>query len=168
MQYHICPRCHREFYGDAAFFAHPCMMEKSGVNIKDADAVLSRVGGIDGLKSLPADMVGPLLEGLGDKGLEIARALGIGVKGQPSEKPAPTGGEDKQVPAESITARLTATQDTVRMKGELAAKGIDAQTLTAEQTKAEYDRVFGAQADAEPAVGTAAPAKTTRKKKTDK
>ena len=145
MQYHICPRCRHEFYSDAKFYAHPCMLEKDGDKIKDADALLARIGGVDALKTLPQDMVGTLLEGLGEKGREIAMAIGIATKDKSAEKTetAPTGGDDKEVPAESITARLTATQDIVRMKGELSAKGIDAQTLNDEQTKAEYARVFG-------------------------
>ena len=164
MQYHICPRCHHEFYSDAKFFAHPCILEKDGDKIKDADALLARVGGIDALKTLPPDMVGTLLEGLGEKGREIAMAIGVATKDTPARKTetAPTGGDDKEVPAESITARLTATQDIVRMKGELSAKGIDAQTLNDEQTKAEYERVFGnPETAAQPA-----PAKTPRKRKT--
>jgi hypothetical protein len=91
-------------------------------------------------------------------------AIGIATKDKSAEKTetAPTGGDDKEVPAESITARLTATQDIVRMKGELSAKGIDAQTLNDEQTKAEYERVFGnPETAAQPA-----PAKTPRKRKT--
>ena len=164
MQYHICPRCHHEFYSDAKFFAHPCILEKDGDKIKDVDALLARVGGIDALKTLPQDMVGTLLEGLGEKGREIAMAIGVATKDTPARKTetAPTGGDDKEVPAESITARLTATQDIVRMKGELSAKGIDAQTLNDEQTKAEYERVFGnPETAAQPA-----PAKTPRKRKT--
>lgn len=173
MFYRICPKCSHEFYTEEKWNNHPCNAGKTSDDARQkAVDTLSRMGGEEALKSLDPEMAMEILRPMGAEGLEIARRIGIAAKGGDGKaaKSAPTGGEDNIPPAESITARLNAADETLKMKQELVAAGHEVQTLSAEETREEYARLLkekGVQQDGEPAATTPSTAKT-KKKKTQK
>lgn len=140
ISYHFCSECNHEFMSDEAFFGpgHKCMHKNDG-----SDKVLSRMGAPKELKDMDPEVRKSVLESMGAEGAAIEAKLNSEEK---AKKPAPTGGDDKTVPAEQLSARLDASKEIVLMKGELQKHGIDAQTLTPEETRAEYEKVMAAKA----------------------
>ena len=169
MFYRICPKCRHEFYNEESWSKHPCNAGKTPDDAKKkALDQLVRVGGEEALKGLDPDMAMEILRPMGAEGLEIAKRIGIAAKGGDlkSTASAPTGGEDNTPPAESLTARLNAADEIIRMKQELVAAGHEVQTLSAEETRREYARLKenSAEKDGEPAATTSSAAKTRKKK----
>lgn len=171
MFYRICPKCRHEFYSEERWDGHPCNAGKAPEDAKQkAKDAIVRMGGVEALKSLPVEMQMDIIQSLGDEGLEIARKLGLSVNGSPSPNKgaviAQPDGDADTPPAESLTARLNAAGEIMRMKQELVAAGHEVQTLSAEETRKEYARLKEIEdaKNAEPAATTPSSAKPKKKK----
>lgn len=138
ISYHFCSECNHEFMTDKAYWDHPCMQKNKG-----GDGVFSRMGEPKELKDMDPDVRKTVLESMGAEGALLEAKLRD--KGD-EKKAAPTGGDDKTIPGEQISARLDASKEVIQMKSELQKLGIDAQTLTADETRAEYEKAMAAKA----------------------
>lgn len=125
-QYHACGKCHREFYSDDAFFAHPCIAAKIRENGGHATpSTVSPTPVTNG--KVPKDAI--------HYGAESA----IRMQNAKNEE------NEQELTAEDVNirtiSRLAATKELTDMKHALAEHGIDCGTWNAEETKAAYDKL---------------------------
>lgn len=150
-QYHACGRCHREFYSDQDFFAHPCMAAKIREN---------------GGKATPSSIAPePVTNGKVPKdAIHYGAETAIQIQ---KERNAST---EEELSAEDVNvktlSRLAATKELTEMKHALADKGIDCGTWNADETKAAYDKMM--QEEAQKVTTTEKVKEETPKKRTEK
>lgn len=140
LKYHMCGSCKQEFFDDESFFRHPCVANgKRGVNDLDLNRMERQIKQLGGAK---------LLEGLTDpeavrsvlRELQQSNDLNV-ANGENVELP-----KAEEVSPESVAKRIEAASDIKRMRHELKQAGIEANTLSFEETKAEYDAMKARQA----------------------
>ena len=167
VKYHYCNQCKHEFYTDEAWAGHVCVGgTKIDDNKRKAQEAIAKIGGVEALKSLPYESQEAIIRDLGTEGIKIAQELGIAKENKDGNaNAAPTDGEQSTPPAEAISARLAAADELVRMKQELVAAGHEVQTFSAEETKAEYEKM---KAEQEAKAADTPAAKPAKKKTTKK
>ena len=166
-KYHYCNHCKREFYTNEAWAGHVCVGgQKMDDGKRKAQEAIAKIGGVEALKSLPLESQEAIIRDLGTEGIRIAQELGLARENKGGGvQTAPTDGEQNTPPPEAISARLAAADELVRMKQELVAAGHEVQTLSAEETKTEYEKM---KAEQEAKAAEAAAARTTKKRTTKK
>lgn len=142
MKYHLCGVCKKEFFDDETFFKHPCVCNNArgvnDVNINDLEKQIKKFGG----KALLDGLTDPMA--IRDLAEKLKREHELSAKNDNNSAPEKT----PEVTAESLAKRAEATAEMKRMKHELKEAGIEANTLSADQTKAEYDAMKARQSKA--------------------
>ena len=135
--YQACSGCRREFFSREEFEGHPCFRNRSTFDVNNILGASGKVVTVKGAESL------------GDRKAEVLANSN------------PNTGVAEAADTVATDIRLEAVREVTKMKQELVMAGIEAQTMTTEQTKAEYAKFKAEQAaKEEQKTETAAPAAT--------
>lgn len=135
--YQACSGCRREFFSREEFEGHPCFRNRSTFDVNNILGASGKVVTVKGAESL------------GDRKAEVLANSN------------PNTGVAEAADTVATDIRLEAVREVTKMKQELVMAGIEAQTMTAEQTKAEYARFKAEQSAKEQPVSTVQKAEAT-------
>jgi hypothetical protein len=129
VQYHMCGNCRREFYSDEAYRDHACLKNSKNPN-GDPRGMHAKAMANGMFKDITGD---------DKKSKEVMESISAG-----------NGNVDANIleSQASTDIRLQAVQEMKRMKHELTKAGIPCNTLSEEQTRAEYEQYVSGGKDA--------------------